>query len=145
MGVGDPAPWMALSRRCPEEGIISRARKHIWAPITTWTAHQSSLPLPRWTVDQELAHRPGRFLQLFLFLKAFLLLLRLLNFLYSLICAESSLLRGLFPSCGERGPLCSCAAWASHCGGFSCSLSAHRLWVQGLQELRLLGRRAQAR
>ena len=41
----------------------------------------------------------------------------------SLIClyfgyAGSLLL--LFSSCSERGPLSSCGAWTSHCGGFSC-------------------------
>ena len=34
--------------------------------------------------------------------------------------AESSLLCGLFSSCGELGLLCSCGAWASQFGGFSC-------------------------
>ena len=36
-------------------------------------------------------------------------------------------------------PLCSCGVWASHCGGFSCGA-----WTQGLQQVRLLGSRAQA-
>ena len=35
-------------------------------------------------------------------------------------CAGSSLLCGLFSSCGERGQLSSCGSWASHCGGFTC-------------------------
>ena len=35
-------------------------------------------------------------------------------------CAGSSLLRGLFSSCGERGLLLSRGAWASHSCGFSC-------------------------
>ena len=35
-------------------------------------------------------------------------------------CAGSSLPRGFFPSCGKKGPLSSCDAMASHCGGFSC-------------------------
>ena len=34
--------------------------------------------------------------------------------------AESSLLHGLFSSCGKRDLLSSCGAWASHCSGFSC-------------------------
>ena len=34
--------------------------------------------------------------------------------------AESSLLHGIFCSCGDWGLLSSCGAWASHCGGFSC-------------------------
>ena len=34
-------------------------------------------------------------------------------------CAGSSLLCGLFPSCGEQGLLSNCSMWASHCGGFS--------------------------
>ena len=29
---------------------------------------------------------------------------------------------GLFSSCSEQGLLSSWGAWASHCGGFSCSL-----------------------
>ena len=34
--------------------------------------------------------------------------------------AGSSLLRGLFSSCGEWGLLPGCGAQSSHCGGFSC-------------------------
>ena len=34
-------------------------------------------------------------------------------------CAESSLLLGLFSSCGEWGLLSSCGAGTSHCSGFS--------------------------
>jgi len=35
---------------------------------------------------------------------------------------------GLFSSCSEQGLLSSWGAWASHCGGFSCSLVVeHRL------------------
>ena len=33
-------------------------------------------------------------------------------------CAGSSLLCGLFSSCGDWGLLSSCSAWASHCSGF---------------------------
>lgn len=73
MEVGAPAPRTALYRPCPDEDIISRARKDIGAPITTWTAHQSSLLLPRCTTDQQHAHRPGSSFQLLLLLrKAFL-------------------------------------------------------------------------
>ena len=35
-------------------------------------------------------------------------------------CAESSLLYGLFPSCGEQGLLSNCSAWASYFSCFSC-------------------------
>ena len=35
-------------------------------------------------------------------------------------CAGSSLLLGLFPSCGEQELLSSCDVPASYCGGFSC-------------------------
>ena len=35
-------------------------------------------------------------------------------------CAGSSLLRGLFSSCGDWVLVCNCGAWASHCGGLSC-------------------------
>ena len=38
---------------------------------------------------------------------------------FSFGCAGSSLLLELFSGCGKRGLLSSCAAWASHCGGFS--------------------------
>ena len=34
-------------------------------------------------------------------------------------CARSSLLCGLFSSCGKWGLLSSCIVWASHCSGFS--------------------------
>ena len=34
--------------------------------------------------------------------------------------AGSSLLWGLFSSCGNQGLLPSCGVWASHCQGFSC-------------------------
>ena len=120
MGVGGPAPWMALSRPRPEEGIISRARKHIWAPITTWTAHQSSPPLPRWTVDQELAHRPGCFLQLLPFLKAFLFF-KALTFFFIHLSALNLRCCADFPLVVVSGGHSSCAVWASHCGGVSCS------------------------
>ena len=42
----------------------------------------------------------------------------LIVILFSFGCAESSLLFGLFSSCGEQGPLSSCSAWTSHGGGF---------------------------
>ena len=35
-------------------------------------------------------------------------------------CAGSSLLHGLFSSCGQWGLLSSCGTWASHRNGFSC-------------------------
>ena len=35
-------------------------------------------------------------------------------------CVGSSLLPGLFSSCGKQGPLSGWGAQASHCGGFSC-------------------------
>ena len=34
------------------------------------------------------------------------------------------MLHGLFSGCGEWGLPCSCAAWASHCSGFSCGIRA---------------------
>ena len=40
--------------------------------------------------------------------------------LFIFLCAGSSLLLRLFPSCGERGLLSSCGVRTSHCGGFSC-------------------------
>ena len=58
------------------------------------------------------------------------------------VCAGSSLLHGLFFSCGEWRLLSDCSAQASHCGDFSCC-SAWTLGY-GLQYLRLLGSRAQA-
>ena len=48
----------------------------------------------------------------FLFLKYFLF-----TYIY---CVGSSFLLGLFSSCGKRGRLSSCSAWASHCCAFSC-------------------------
>ena len=41
--------------------------------------------------------------------------------------AGTSLLHWLFYSCGERGLLCSCGAWASHCSGFSLALVVKNL------------------
>ena len=35
-------------------------------------------------------------------------------------CCGSSLLRGLFSSCSEQGPLSGRSVQASHCSGFSC-------------------------
>ena len=32
-----------------------------------------------------------------------------------------------FSSCGEQGLFCSCSAWTSHCGGFSCCIA----WALG--------------
>ena len=45
-----------------------------------------------------------------------------------------------FSSCGEQELFF--VAQASHCGGFSCC--RHSLWVHGLQQLWLMGSRAQA-
>ena len=36
------------------------------------------------------------------------------------VCAGSSLLHGLFSSCGEQGLFSSCETRVSHCSGFSC-------------------------
>ena len=44
----------------------------------------------------------------------------------------------VFSRCGERGLLCSCSAWASHCSGFSCC-GASDYRVPGLQELQHVG------
>lgn len=40
-------------------------------------------------------------------------------FIVVLGCVGSLSLCGLFPHCGERGPLSSCGVQPSHCGGFS--------------------------
>ena len=51
-------------------------------------------------------------------------------FWFTFGCAGSSLLHGLFSSCGEQGLLFSCNAWTSPCCGFSCSTAwalGHRL------------------
>ena len=47
-------------------------------------------------------------------------------FIYYFIfcCAGSSLLRGLFFSCGKWGLLSSCGVRGSHCSGFSCGSQA---------------------
>ena len=50
----------------------------------------------------------------------------------------SSLLCGLFSSCGKQGLLSSCGVWASHCSGFSCCAA----WAHGLQQLQPPGSRA---
>ena len=44
----------------------------------------------------------------------------ILLYLFILGCSGSSLLQGLFSSCGEQGLLSSCCMRASHCDGFSC-------------------------
>ena len=41
-------------------------------------------------------------------------------YLFIFGCAGSSLLGGLFSSCGKQGSLSSCGVWAFHCSGFSC-------------------------
>ena len=46
-------------------------------------------------------------------------------------CARSSLLLGLFFSCGERGLLSSCGAWASHCSGLPCGNRLQVPWLPG--------------
>lgn len=67
--------------------------------------------------------------------------------IFILWCARSSLLRELFSSCGKGRLLSSCAAAASHCGGFfgcrtqalsrmgfrSCGMWAPEPWLLGLQ------------
>ena len=63
------------------------------------------------TFQEHLHFPPLMYLGLFLF---FFFNIYLFNF----GCAGSALLHGL--SCGEQGPLSSCSAQASHCGGFSC-------------------------
>ena len=46
-------------------------------------------------------------------------------------CMGPSLLCSLLSSCGERGLLSSCGAWASHCGGVSCwGTQALGTWAQ---------------
>ena len=47
-------------------------------------------------------------------------LLKKLLFIFNLVCAGSSLLRGLFLQLQRVGLLSSCGAQASHCCGFSC-------------------------
>ena len=49
-------------------------------------------------------------------------LLVFFKFIYLFVfgCTGSSLLCGLFSSCGERGLLSSCSVQASHYSGFSC-------------------------
>ena len=55
-------------------------------------------------------------------------------YLFILGCAGSSLLCGLFRSCGKWGLLSSCGARASDCAGFFCS--GAQAGVLGLQKLR---------
>ena len=50
-------------------------------------------------------------------------------FVFIFGCAESSLLRWLFSTCGQQGLFSSCRVWAFHCGGFSCC----RAWALGMQ------------
>ena len=52
-------------------------------------------------------------------------------------CSRSSLVHGLFSSCGERGLLSSCGVWASHCGGLSLQSMGSR--VHGLHYLQHVG------
>ena len=42
------------------------------------------------------------------------------KFFFTFGCARSSLLQGLFSSCGKQELLSSCGAQAAHCGGLSC-------------------------
>ena len=44
----------------------------------------------------------------------------------------SLLLHGLLSGCGELGLLSSCAAWASHCGGFSLLSTVSRAQAPGV-------------
>ena len=62
------------------------------------------------------------------------------DFIY-LFLAWSSLLCGLFSSCGEQGLISSCNAQASHCSSFSCGVQTLGTWAQNL---RLPGSTAQA-
>ena len=59
-------------------------------------------------------------------------------YLFIFGCAGSSLLCGLFSSCGKRGPLSHCGTLASHCNGFlwstgsrSGGFSSCCVWVLG--------------
>ena len=48
-----------------------------------------------------------------------ILFIPLFHFIYLFIgCVGSSLLHGLFSSCGEQGLFCICGVWVSHCAGF---------------------------
>ena len=79
-----------------------------------------------------------------------MVVLYLFIYLFIFYCTGSSLLLGLFSSCGEPGLHSSCGMWASHCLGFSCC-GAHTpghadflscgMWTWSLQ---LPGSRAQA-
>ena len=62
-----------------------------------------------------------------------------LLFILFFACTGSSLLRGLFSSCGEQ-ELLSCGARASHCSGFSCC----RAWALGCVGFRRLPPRLQS-
>ena len=61
------------------------------------------------------------------------------NFIYLFIfgCAGSSLLHGLFSSCGKQGLLSSCGVQASHCCGFSCGAWALGWVTSAVAALRL--------
>jgi len=54
-------------------------------------------------------------------------------------CARSPLLLRFLSSCGEQGLLSSCAEWASHCGGFSCS-GLWALWCLGFNSCSMWAR-----
>ena len=64
-------------------------------------------------------------------IKIFLKMILLIN-LFIFGCAGSSLLHGLFSSCGEQGLLSSCPARASPCSGFSCRAQASVVVAHGL-------------
>ena len=53
------------------------------------------------------------FLLIYLFIYLFL-------FIYLLAVLGLHCCTRAFSSCGERGAMLHCGAWASHCGGFSC-------------------------
>ena len=54
-------------------------------------------------------------------------------YLFSFGCAGSSLLHGLFCSCGKQGLVSGCSAWACHCRGFSCGAGGlGHTWAQSL-------------
>ena len=61
-------------------------------------------------------------------------------FWFTFGCAGSSLLHGLFSSCGEWGLCSSCSAGVSHCDGFfCCAAQALGVWASVVAACELSG------
>ena len=135
-----PSPCWTCSWKWLQFGSV-QLLSHVWLFETPWTAARQAFL--SFTISRSLLKlvssesvMPSK--NVLFILNSTLQIFGALNVIF-FVClfyvimvdsAGSLLLVRFFCSCGERGLLSSCSAWASHCGGFS-------LWSTGSRACRL--------